>query len=384
MRPKYLVTILVLLALAPPASSAHAGGVVGVCDEAHLLVALAGGGTVTFGCSGTITLTAEIAVVADTIIDGGGQNVTISGNHAVRVFRVNSGFTLNLNSLTVTNGNVANYGGGIFNDSGTVTVSNSTFAGNNGGTGGGGILNGGTLIVSNSTFAGNSAGSGGGILSDYGMLTVSNSTFAGNSATTYNGGGIFNVGGTAMVSNSTIAGNSANNQGGGIFNNGTLTLKNTIVANSPTGGNCVGNITDGGGNLSYSDTTCPGINGDPRLGPLQNNGGPTETMALLESSAALGAANDATCAAPPVNNSDQRGIRRPQRSHCDIGAIEELCPNFAPPTTVGVEDIQAIVARWGWTNSTPGWDPAYDFNGDNRIDMVDIMLVTPAWGTTCS
>ena len=62
MRPKHLVTILVLLALAAasaPSAPAHAGGVVSVCDEAHLLAALAGGGTVTFSCSGTITLTAD-------------------------------------------------------------------------------------------------------------------------------------------------------------------------------------------------------------------------------------------------------------------------------------------------------------------------------------
>ena len=91
-----------------------------------------------------------------------------------------------------------------------------------------------------------------------------------------------------------------------------MTLKNTIVANSPTGGNCSGAITDGGGNLSYPDTTCPGINSDPKLGPLQNNGGPTQTMALLPGSAAIDAANDAICAAPPVNNLDQRGITRPR------------------------------------------------------------------------
>ena len=65
MRPKHLVTLLVLLAVllaacSATAAPAHAGGVVSVCDEAHLLAALAGGGTVTFSCSGTITLTAEI------------------------------------------------------------------------------------------------------------------------------------------------------------------------------------------------------------------------------------------------------------------------------------------------------------------------------------
>ena len=58
----------------------------------------------TFSCSGTITLTAEITIAADTTIDGSGQTVTISGNHAVRVFTVNSGVTLNLNRLTVANG----------------------------------------------------------------------------------------------------------------------------------------------------------------------------------------------------------------------------------------------------------------------------------------
>ena len=137
---------------------------------------------------------------------------------------------------------------------------------------------------------------------------MSNSTFSGNSA---NGGGIIGTCG-----NSTFNGTSGDAHG--------TTLKNTIVANSPTGGNCSGAITDGGGNLSYPDTTCPGINGDPELGPLQNNGGPTQTMALGPGSAAIDAANDAICAAPPVNNLDQRGIARPQGPHCDIGAYEAL------------------------------------------------------------
>ena len=78
-----------------------------------------------------------------------------------------------------------------------------------------------------------------------------------------------------------------------------------------------------GGNLSYPDTTCPGINADPLLGPLQNNGGPTETMALGWSSAALDAAADAICAADPINNLDQRGIVRPLGPHCDSGAVEQ-------------------------------------------------------------
>ncbi len=253
MRPKYLVTILVLLALAAPASPAHASGVVSVCDEAHLLAALAGGGTVTFSCSGTITLTSVIWIEASTTLDGSGQAVTISGNHAVPVFYVYEGVTLNLNRVTVANGNVGYYGGGI---------SNQASVG---------------LTVIDSTFSGNSAGqAGGGISNHYSRVT----------------------------------------------------LKNTIVANSPAGGNCYSigpdPIADGGGNLSYPDTTCPGINGNPLLGPLQINGGPTQTMEPGPASAALDAGNDATCAAAPVNNLDQRGVARPQGKHCDIGAVERL------------------------------------------------------------
>jgi hypothetical protein len=384
MRTIYILAILVLLALAVPAAPAQAGGVVTVCDEAHLLAALAGGGTVTFACSGTITLTNTITIAADTTIDGSGQSVTISGNSAVQVFKVNAGITFNLNELTVANGyagmgtagggvynlsgtvNVShctffgnsarNAGGGIFNSQGIVVVSNSTFSANSAtNSGGGGIDNyhgtvsissstfsendapsgggidniEGTLTVSASTFSGNSSSdSGGGIKNQFGTVTVSNSTFVGNSAT--NGGGIYNLFGSqsnVTVSNSTFSGNSATS-GSGIYNlsTGVATLKNSIIANSITGNSCHGAITDGGGNLSYPDTTCPGINADPALGPLQNNGGPTWTMALGPGGAAIDAANDATCAAAPVNGFDQRGIIRPQGPHCDIGAVEQVPP----------------------------------------------------------
>ena len=248
------------------------------------------------------------------------SNSTFSGN--------NGGGITNMNMLTVSNSTFSgNNGGGISND-GTLTVSNSTFSGNSADGGGMAINSSGTVTVSNSTFSGNSAsemrrrhlrprpaGS---------TVTVSNSTFSGNSATTTAAASTTSAISTVTVSNSTFSGNSATD-GGGIYNNyGAVTLKNTIVANNPAGGNCYGTITDGGGNLSYPDTTCPGIHSDPLLGPLQNNGGPTETMALGPGSAALDAANDAICAAAPVNNLDQRGIARPQGPHCDIGAVEQI------------------------------------------------------------
>ena len=168
MRPQHLVTLLVLLALAVASAPtpAQAGGVVTVCDEAHLLAALVGGGTVTFSCSGTITLTATITIAADTTIDGSGQTVTISGNHAVRVFTVNSGVTLNLNALTDCRWeHHRRRRWRHLQQCGTLTVSNSTFSGNS---------------AASASYVG---GSGGGIYSQYlGTLTVSNSTFSGNSA----------------------------------------------------------------------------------------------------------------------------------------------------------------------------------------------------------
>ena len=77
--------------------------------------------------------------------------------------------------------------------------------------------------------------------------------------------------------------------------------------------------------------TCPGINGDPLLGPLEDNGGPTQTMALGFASAAIDAGDDSTCAAAPVNNRDQRGITRPQGPHCDIGALNNSRIRRCPP-----------------------------------------------------
>jgi hypothetical protein len=191
-----------------------------------------------------------ITIAADTTIDGSEQDVTISGNDAVQVLTVNPGVTLTLNRLSIAHGYADGDAGGIYSERGTVIVLNSA---------------------------------------DY-------------------GGGLANrYGGAMAVINRTV-------QGGGIHNksDSMVTLKNTIVANSSTGGNCTDAITDGGGNLSYPDTTCPGINADPLLGPLQDNGGPTWTTALGPGSAAIDAADDAICAADPVNNLDQRGVIRPR------------------------------------------------------------------------
>jgi hypothetical protein len=153
--------------------------------------------------------------------------------------------------------------------------------------GGGGIFNGGFLEVTNSTISGNSGCAGGGIFNYAGILEVADSTISGNDAPC-GGGGILNTflaGG--IVTNSTISGNSASGRGGGIFNDAGITLRNTIVANSTSGGNCFATdfIGDDGYNVEDTDTcgftqaTGSLPNTAPLLDPegLQDNGGPTKT-----------------------------------------------------------------------------------------------------------
>jgi hypothetical protein len=205
-----------------------------------------------------------------------------------KLFEVGDNAHLDIDNLEV----FGSTGGGILNK-GTLDVTNSTFSDNSAGedSTGGGILNKGTLDVNNSTFSGNSASRfGGGIANDGGIVRVRNSTFSGNRAN-FSGGAIFNDRGMLKVILSTFSGNSAL-EGGGIYDSvrATTTLKNTIVANSPSGGDCAGNIIDEGYNL-FGDPKCvtsdTSLSGDPMLGPLANNGGPTKTHALLAGSPAI-------------------------------------------------------------------------------------------------
>lgn len=218
-------------------------------------------------------------------------------------------------------------GGAGVNNSGTLTLSGVTISNNSEGVGfgGGGIFNSDNLTLINATVTGNSSqASGGGIFTASGTLALTNVTINGNTGLT--GGGLRFNAGTATLTNVTISGNTtANEGGGGICNGGvggTATLRNTIVANDPSAGNCSGPIISSGHNLS-SDNTC-GFHGtgdlnntDPLLGPLQDNGGPTFTHALLAGSPAIDAADPTNFPA-----TDQRGVTRPQGGGPDIGAYE--------------------------------------------------------------
>jgi hypothetical protein len=288
------------------------------------------GGAIYNSGSGTLdvvdsTFSGNRADVGGGISNSGAMTIihsTFSGNTEVGIDAVEGGGGIsNHGTLSVINSTFSNntaaygYGGGILN-TGTLDVWYSNFLGNrvSSSRGGGGIANhGGTLMVESSTFAGNKVANSGAIYNSSGTVTVTNSTFSRNSAVS--GGGIYNAG-IVTVTNSTFWGNSGQSDGT-IRNDGTLTLQNTIVSSS-VGLNCVntGTLNDGGGNLSWPDTTCPGLNANPLLGPLQNNGS-TSTHALLAGSPAIDAALLVNC--PPA---DQRGYSRPIGAGCDIGAYE--------------------------------------------------------------
>jgi hypothetical protein len=256
-------------------------------------------------------------------------------------------------------------GGGIDNADhgghGILTVTNSTFSDDSTGFDGGGIDNAnfggtGTLTVTDSTFSNDSGPADGGGIDNgddggFGTLTVVNSTFSGDTASNveWDGGGIDNGdnGGTGALTvvNSTFSGDSAGHVGGAISNGahsgtGTAKIAASILAASPSGDDCFGSITDEGYNLD-DDTSCGLSTADHSLpdesdtsiglGPLQDDGGPTETIAISPSSVAA----SLVAAGCPVT--DQRGYPRPS-TNCSAGAYQVE----GEPTGIGPVSISRL------------------------------------------
>ncbi|MFZ0827099.1 MAG: choice-of-anchor Q domain-containing protein [Verrucomicrobiia bacterium] len=224
--------------------------------DVALRAALTGGGTVTFNCEGTITVTGTLAIASSTVVDATGHAITISGGNAVQLFSVSSGVSASFLNLTLANG-AASFGGAIYNNGGMVTLN-------------------GCMVVSNTAVA----GAGGAIYNLNGNLTAQNSTFAGNhgvgvsgqfAATSGQGGAIFAVNGLVncvgctFTANTVIAGYKTKMgvpgfaQGGAIWSQAALSIsKCSFFGNQAAGaGACIG---DGqgegsGGAIFFSGAT---------------------------------------------------------------------------------------------------------------------------------
>ncbi len=269
-----------------------------------------------------------------TIHGAGADKTTIDAAALDRLFHVLPEITLNLSGVTITNGS-ADSGGGILN-AGTLVVTDSTVRDNASSGTGGGIANEGAVTITRSTLSGNAAVGDGGGLHSTGTAAITNSTVSGNSTsgTGSLGGGIFNqIGASLSMLNDTVAGNAAIARGGGIDTSGTADVANTIIADNAasSGPDIHGSVTSLGYNLIGEEAGGTGwlgsdlLDTDALLGPLEDNGGPTLTHALLPGSPAVDAGTNAGAPA-----TDQRGVERPQDGDndgtdaSDIGAVERF------------------------------------------------------------
>jgi hypothetical protein len=306
--------------------------------------------TTPYGATGLPVVTSAI------IIQGNGATIrrAITAPE-FRIFAVGVGGRLTLQQTTVSGGRLpATFvGGGVYNK-GTITLTNSTIAGNVASYGGG-VFNNGTFTMTGSTVSGNDAVDGAGVFNDdIRAFTMTNSTISGNDASN-EGGGVRNRG-TATLINGTISDNSADFQGGGVYNVGTLTLDSTLISGNtaPTAPEVYNTVN---GTVTANNFNLFGFNDDagvtgftpvptdvvPPVGvlltdilePLADNPGATplvtQTHALVAGSPALNAVGEG-CPPPAL---DQRGITRPQGVACDIGSFEleeAVAPENSPPS----------------------------------------------------
>lgn len=316
------------------------------------------------------------------------EDSTVSNNTSGGSGGIHVRGNLTMTNSTISGNECDGLGGGISAGGGTTvtmtggTVSGNTAKGSGGGSaGGGGIYtSGATVALAGSTVSGNtaeggttSAGLGGGIYVDSGTLDLANTTVSGNTAQSGDssdadgeGGGIYTLGGAVTLSNGTVTSNTAGaagtgGAGGGVFvsnlSAGSFTFRNSILARNNADLQSedlagAGTISSQGYNLlgeSPGNILAPTdiVDPNPLLGPLADNGGPTQTHALQTGSLAIDAANPATPDSGPTacEAADQRGTTRPQDGDgdspatCDIGAFEKAAGGGGGDPAITIGDV---------------------------------------------
>jgi hypothetical protein len=379
-RGRLWLIVLALLALALPVGIAQVVGAatINVAGNGNDTATCGGANapcrTIAFAVSTRATTGDTVAVGAGTFAEGisigkaititgaGAGNTKIDGGGTNQPVKVAAGINATLQRLTIQNGGVPPTsgvvsGGGIDN-AGVLSLSDVVVSGNSATGNGGGIANraNASLNLHNVTISGNKATSGGGIANDAGgtvsgdattisgnivtdiggaiinrskgVVTLTNSTISGNKIFTKGtttlaggGGGIDSFGATVIGTNVTFAGNASSVGNDGVSTDGGFTLKNSIVADG-----CAGKVISGDYNIGGTTALPCGFTGphdqpnvNPLLAPLADNGGPTQTHALMPGSPAIDKGGSSANQCPAV---DQRGTSRPQGAACDSGAFE--------------------------------------------------------------
>ncbi len=350
-----------------------------------------GGGIQNSNASGTVTVN-NCVLSENSAFDGGGGIYNSTG-------------TMNVTNSTLSgNFGLGNAGGAILNHSGTLTITNSTLS-ENGSTTGGGIENFGdsaTVNMANSTLSGNfTDGNGGGIDLGFGTATVNvvNSTISNNTAGA-GGGGIHHYEGTTNITNCTISNNMAIGGGAGVrYEAGMIQVKSTIITLNSTirGPDVLGTFTSAGFNLIGKTDGSIGFTAptdhtgtsnspvDPKLDPngLQDNGGPTKTVALLEGSPAIDKGSSKSLTANLTTDQRGSGFART----FDNPSI----PNVADGdgTDIGAYEVQASSATPGpsklgnlSTRGLVGTDNNVMIGGFIAVGSAPIKIVVRALGPT--
>jgi Ca2+-binding RTX toxin-like protein len=288
-------------------------------------------------------LNSEDLTLKNSIVSGNQSGSSGGGihNNLLATVRLNNSRVV-ANSASYAGGGITNYGndGSNSNTRTYVYLTDSTISNNASILGGAGINNNsGSVIITNSTINGNKAGgAGGGVLNDYGFVGTYNSTISGNTGSL--GAGILTSIGGTYLENTTIANNVViYDKGAGLQLGPVLTrIENSIISGT-RGSLGVTGVQDA--EISYCDQCTVKIEGvniiprsnltsskvlknNPELGSLANNGGPTQTHLPQAGSPAI----DATTTGLAT---DQRGVKRPQGSKFDIGAVEVQVTNLTSP-----------------------------------------------------
>ena len=262
--------------------------------------------------------------IRGSVIDG---NTAVGEGKGGAIFHQESGTSLEISDSQITDNR--SHGGAIYSLSGDARIERS-------------------LIAGNSSYAvGSFPGTGGIRVSSQGSMRVVDSTIAGNSAPS--GEGALLAEGPVILESVTVA-----NNPGTVSLRGTILMSNSVVNNSSC---AAGSVTSLGGNVEKGDTCGFGHptdrrSTDPLLGPLADNGGPTETLALAPGSPAIGLASGCSV-------TDQRGASR--TGPCDSGAYQLLTCKSVPVNVLG----SPFVDRLRGTSSSDG---ILAFGGDDFVN----------------